>query len=410
MKKAATLFFAGIISFSPLFMQAQMGGWTQRASFPPGGRSAAAGFGLGSAAYISCGIDSAGYKRSTWYYDPAADLWSQLTSLGGITGSGLSRDVAMCFSIGTNAFVVGGQGSIAYMSDTWKYDAVSDTWTQVQSFAGGGRRAGVGFTINGKGYVALGQSSTGLKNDTWEYNPGTNVWTQKALYPGTARRLAVAFVINNIAYVGTGDDGVFKGDFYAYDPSANTWSPKAAFGGTPRYGATGFALNNKGYVGFGYDNQLMNRKDFWEYDPVADTWTQMNNFPGTARSNVTAIALPNNHAYMGLGYDSLYREDWWDFDPLSTGISEQTFSANSFTLFPVPMTDHSTLQFDAQAVAQDEKVTIGIYDLAGNEVKEIMSNGNTPVTIGRGNMVPGVYIVSVQPEKSHAVSRRLVVQ
>ncbi|HTL80529.1 MAG TPA: kelch repeat-containing protein, partial [Bacteroidia bacterium] len=316
-------------------------------------------------------------------------------------------DVAMAFSFTTTAYVVGGQGSIAYMNDTWKYDGASDTWTQVQNFNGGGRRSAVSFAINGKGYVALGQASTGLKNDIWEYDPTTNVWTQRALFPGSARRLAVAFVVNNIAYVGTGDDGICKADMYAFDPSANSWTPKANFTGTPRYGAVGFSVNGRGYIGFGYDNTLQNRRDFYEYDPVANSWTTMNSFPGTARSNAVAVTCPNNKVYMGLGYDSLYRNDWWEFNPLLNGV-EEVLNNGNVSLYPCPMNDHATLQLDQSVLDLQKEISLRIYDLNGNLVRDEKVN-SAQTEISRGNLSSGVYLVNVSAGTS-SFTKRLIVE
>lgn len=408
MKK--NLLAASFVFFLSLALSAQMGLWVQRAPFPPGGRSAATGFNVGTAAYVACGIDSAGYKRSNWLYNPATDGWTQMTSLGGATGAGLSRDVTMSFVIGNYVYVVGGQGSIAYFGDTWKYDAFNDVWTQVQDFNGGGRRAAVSFAINGKGYVALGQASTGLKNDCWEYNPSTNLWTQKANFTGTARRLAVSFVINNIAYVGTGDDGVCKSDFYAFDPAANTWTAKAGFPGTPRYGGVGFAVNGKGYAGFGYDNTLQNRNDFYEYNPAGNVWVAMNPFQGTPRSNAVAVTCPNNKVYVGLGYDSLYREDWWEFDPLLNSTDEILLSESQLTIYPNPMTETANLSFDAGIVSPGEKITVRIFDLNGKTVQSYEATGETQLQLERGSLNAGMYLVTVQTEKHGALTKRLVVR
>ncbi len=389
---------------------AQLGYWTLRDTFPGDERSAATGFCVGTAAYVSCGIDSSGYKRSTYLYNPATDTWTQMQSLGGVTGSGLSRDITMSFVVGNNAYVVGGQGSIAYFNDTWKYDAFNDVWTQVQNFGGGGRRAGVGFAINSKGYVALGQTSTGLRNDLWEYNTVTNIWIQKANYPGTARRLSVVFVINSIAYVGTGDDGICKGDFFAYDPAMNSWTSKATLTGTPRYGSVGFTLNGKGYVGFGYDNTLSNTRSFFEYNPTTNSWTQMLNFPGTARANAVAVACPNGRAYMGTGYDSLFRNDWWEFDPTTNGLNENQLNENMLNIYPNPMVDAATISLDGSLQDGNEKMTVSVFDLNGRVVREMDMTNATTLRIERGEMGSGVYLVQLVSAAHGAVTKRLIVE
>lgn len=403
-------FFSLFILIATTQLSAQLGFWTLRDTFPGDERSAATGFNVGSGIYVSCGIDSSGYKRSTYLYVPATDSWTQMQSLGGVTGSGLGRNITMSFVVGNNAYVVGGQGSIAYFNDTWKYDAFNDVWTQVQNFSGGGRRSGVGFAVGSKGYVGLGQSSTGLRNDLWEYNAVTNVWVQKASYTGTARRLSVAFVIGAIAYVGTGDDGICKGDFFAYDPSLNTWTSKATLIGTPRYGSVGFTLNGKGYVGFGYDNTLSNRKDFFEYDPVSNSWTPMLNFPGTARANAVAIACPNGRAYMGTGYDSLFRNDWWEFDPLSNGVNENQLDESMMSIYPNPMSASATLSFDNSSFILNEKLTVSIFDLNGRMLRQLEMKNTNVLQIERDGMASGIYLVNVSSATHGSVTKRLIVE
>src|ERR1051326_5748475 len=219
------------------------GAWTPRSSFAGGPRTAAVGFTIGNYGYITTGFDSSSYRRSMYKYDPALDGWTQVTSLGGSTGSGLGRDMAICFVVSTNAYIGLGQGGSPYLFDFWQYSGPAD------------------------------------------------VWTQKANFPGSARRLAVGFAIGSKGYVGTGEDGTFKADFYEYDPGANIWTAKASFPGTPRYGASAMVINNKGYVGCGYDNTLQNRNDFWEYDPSLNSWTQKSSFFGTPRSNAVAFCI-----------------------------------------------------------------------------------------------------------------------
>lgn len=383
--------------------------WIQRDTIGGGPRSAASSFNIGTAAWVVCGLDSNSYKRSMWMYNPATDIWTQMQSLGGATGNGLDRDLAMAFAIGNKAYVVGGQGTNPYFSDTWEYDAVTDTWMQKQAFSGGGRRSGVGFAANGKGYVGLGQSSTGLRNDLWEYNPATNAWLAKPNFPGTARRLAACFVINDKAYIGTGDDGAFKQDMYEYDPALNAWTPKANFAGTPRYGTISFTMYGKGYIGLGYDNTLQNTDDIWEYNPSSNSWIFKDNFPGSKRSNATAVVTPNNKCYIGLGYDSLLRDDWWEFDPTIDGISENDYLASLLDVYPNPATDNVTLNIPSELVNNGEETQMVISDINGKAVVARNINGPGVVSIETSDFASGVYLITLTTETHGNISKRFVV-
>lgn len=384
--------------------------WVQKDTIGGGPRSAASGFCIGSAAYVVVGLDSNSYKRSMWMYNPATDIWTQMTSVGGSTGNGMDRDVAMSFVIGNKAYLVGGQGSNPFFNDTWEYDAVNDTWMQKQAFGGGGRRAGVGFAANGKGYVGMGQSSTGLKNDMWEYNATTNTWTAKANFPGTARRLAACFVINGKAYIGTGDDGTFKADLYEFDCANNLWASKASFPGTPRYSTVSFAIYNKGYIGLGYDNTLQNTDDIWEYDVASDAWIFKDNFPGSKRANATAVVTTNNKCYIGLGYDTLLREDWWEFDPTIDGISEQQHLAGLVSVFPNPSTDHVAMDIPAAVIANGETAVMNIVDMTGRNVCSRQLVGPGVVNVSTTDFSPGVYNVMIETETHGTITKQFIVR
>lgn len=384
--------------------------WIQRDTIGGGARSSACSFSIGSAAFVATGLDSNSFKRSMWMYNPATDIWTQMTSLGNSTGQGLERNVAMSFSIGNKGYVVGGQGSNPYFSDTWEWDLATDTWSQKQSFTGGGRRAGVGFAINGKGYVGLGQSSTGLRNDMWEYNPTTNQWTAKANFPGTARRFPACFVIANVAYIGTGDDGAFKSDMFAFDPAANSWTAKASFAGTPRYSTVSFSLFGKGYIGLGYDNTLQNTDDIWEYDPVGNNWIFKDNFPGSKRANASAVTTSNNKCYIGLGYDSLLRDDWWEFDPLVDGITESEHIAALIGMYPNPSTDQVTFEIPGEVMSYNDKGTLHIVDLAGREVHSQQVQGAGVIRVSTSSFATGVYSVMFVTPQHGTIKKQLIVR
>lgn len=401
------LFFLFLLS---VIIVAPAKAWVQKDTIGGGPRSAASGFNIGTAAYVCVGLDSNSYKRSMWMYNPATDSWTQMQSLGGSTGQGMERDVAMSFAIGNKAYIVGGQGSNPYFNDTWEYDAVSNTWAQKQTFNGGGRRAGVGFAANNKGYVGMGQSSTGLKNDMWEYNPTSNVWTAKANFPGTARRLCAFFVINNKAYIGTGDDGTFKADMYEFDCANNVWALKAPFPGTPRYGAVGFAMYGKGYIGLGYANTLQNTDDIYEYDPISNAWIFKDNFPGSKRANATAVVTPNNKCYIGLGYDSLLRDDWWEFDPIIDGISEEQHLASLISLFPNPSHGDVSLDIPAEVIGYSADATMQIADISGRIVYTQSINGPGLIHITTSSFAPGAYTLLLNTGANGVVYKQFVVR
>jgi len=384
------------------------GAWNPKPTFAGGPRSSCIGFGVGQGAYVGLGVDSNSFRRTMYVFNIATDSWVQAQSMGGATGQGLGRNVAVCFVISTKAYVGTGQGSNPFFDDLWEYDSGSDTWSQKANFPAGGRRSAVAFAANSKGYVCTGQDvNFALRNDLWEYNPASNTWLQKANFPGTARRLAVAFVINNRAYVGSGDDGAFKGDFFEYDPAANFWTPKATFPGTARYGATAFAIGTKGYFGLGYDNTLANRKDFWQYDQPSNTWTQINNFGGTPRSNAVGFSV-GSKAYVACGFDgNVTLDEFWEFDPSYTGIEEKD-GRSQLSIYPNPMKDFATVELGDEL--QQDDLRLLLIDAGGRIVREEKQIRGQRFQLERGDLRAGIYFYVLAAGEQELDAGKLIVQ
>jgi hypothetical protein len=400
-----SFFIAALISTT---LSAQ-GWWFRKADFNQSARTAAIGFSIGTAGFIGTGYDSSAYKRNFSLYDQGTDSWIPVTSMGGATGSGLSRDAASSFTIGTKGYVGLGQNSNPYNLDFWEYDAGADIWTQKANFAGSPRRSAIGFSMNSKGYIACGQDISGFKNDLWMYDPGTNSWTSKAAYPGTARRLPVAFVIGTKAFVGTGDDGTFKSDFFKYDATSNAWFTVAPFAGTPRYGACCFVIGTDAYMGTGYDNTLSNRKDFWKYNSLTNTWSTVKDFSGTARSNAVGFAI-GSFGYVGTGYDSLTTKDFWLFDPNSNGVEELNKFKYSVNIFPNPMVDNATISFDPESLNAFNKISFIMYDINGREVKHIDRIESSETQIGRDYLGNGIYIYQFIGDNIPLASGKMILE
>ena len=192
-------------------------------------------------------------------------------------------------------------------------------------FEGITRRSAVAFTLNNSGYVGLGYSSNQERlKDFWEYNAQQRFWTQKASFGGTARQDAVAFSVGGKGYIGTGYDGDYKKDFWEYDPAANKWTevaPLPSGSGSPeRQYATAFVVNGKAYVGLGFDGNF--KQDFYEYTPNAQggTWSQITSFIGGKRQGASAFVV-NGKAYVGFGRGNtgVVHQDLYEFNP---GASE----------------------------------------------------------------------------------------
>ena len=397
--------------------------WKQVANFPGDGRASSSTFSFSDYGFIGLGYDGEEFNRSFYAYDPVYDSWNAVSSMGGVGGGGLDRNVAAAFTIGTKGYVGTGQGTAAFLNDFWEYNYLTDVWTPKSAFAGTARRSSIGFSISGKGYIGLGQDATGYKKDLWQYDTTSNTWTQKADFGGTARRLAVVMVIGNKAYAGTGDDGAFTNDFWMYDPPSNSWFLKDDFPGSPRYGATAFTLNEKGYLACGYDTTLSNQTDFWEYDATTDTWTHLADFPGGRRANAVAFTV-DTLAFFGMGYDTSFYYDVWLWGDTTKIIPEDTthdttdaifqtdYLTTDISIFPNPVFESAIISINENGIREEN---IRIYDLNGNDVTgncmiRFISSGikQSEFQIEQFDLQNGTYFIRIDTGKFSATRKFMI--
>lgn len=250
----------------------------------------------------------------------------------------------------------GGASQSTPISNTWRWDAATDTWTNladVPSKYSGGQMAALGgkvFSLGG--FVGVG-GSTGTRND--EYDPGTNIWTPRgspacnwgsvvaagnriyvvgsvvvifgsfaasasltywdtvSLTSGTlapmpaARGFTASAVIGNYIYTSGGQGPPGLGgppltSLYRYDIAANTWTTLAPMlTGRQAHGMA--ALGGKLYVVGGFTAGAVSDLSLHEYDPATDSWVNMADDLPTPKWYFQAVAGPNGHLFIPCGGD-----------------------------------------------------------------------------------------------------------
>jgi N-acetylneuraminic acid mutarotase len=176
----------------------------------------------------------------TWAYDPTANAWTALTPGGGpISGRAFQSTVydsahGKVILFGGGTFDVS-TWSITDFGDTWAYDPTANTWTNLHpSGDAPSARDSHGMVYNsatGK-VILFGGEDTDLNdlNDTWSYDPVANTWTNlhPASVPPARDSHAMAYdsatgkVILFGGYRWNGGDDF--DDTWAYDSAANTWT------------------------------------------------------------------------------------------------------------------------------------------------------------------------------------------
>ena len=132
------------------------------------------------------GVNSSAFLGDTWAYDPVANTWTQLHPSGLLPSVRWGQ--SMVYDTLSSQVIMFGGGmsysSSQLLNDTWAYDPAANTWTKLNP-AGPlpPARAGHEMTYdaaNGRVIVFGGARSweiSGIFNDTWAYDPVANTWT-----------------------------------------------------------------------------------------------------------------------------------------------------------------------------------------------------------------------------------------
>ncbi|WP_161991961.1 IPT/TIG domain-containing protein [Flagellimonas algicola] len=184
------------------------------------------------------------------------------------------RRFGIAEAIGEDIYMGLGVGPLGNLSDFWKYNTRTDTWTQMPDFLGTPRHGTSHFVLDGNLFVGLGMDGNGVNGitDFYKFEPDTKTWVQLEDFPGNpnqVRQFANSFVLNGKAYVYGGTDIGIEGyynDLWEYDLASDTWEEKTSFELIGRAGAVAFTIGNKGYIATGYNGQPQWLSDIWEYD------------------------------------------------------------------------------------------------------------------------------------------------
>jgi N-acetylneuraminic acid mutarotase len=224
------------------------GTWEQKASFPGGSRTRAAGFSADGKGYLGL----SGINSDLYEYDPGLDSWRRMADFPGSNPS-----VTSGLAINGRGYVVG----YGTNREFWQFDPLEGadgTWHRMADLTADPGTNSTSFVIGDKAYVFLDQSS----NNFIIYDSISDAWTSPADYPGASvlPGRGKGFAIGTVGYV---NDSMTR--LYAYDSQTGVWTQKTSRPGLGLAGM-GFSIGGKGYIGFTCASCV----DLWEYDPLID--------------------------------------------------------------------------------------------------------------------------------------------
>ena len=245
------------------------------------------------------------FSTEVWYYEVAADAWSQLKTLPFL----VARYEPLLLSLnkfGEEGVFFGGgyqvknnvSGQRIYFKDFWQlsvfYGATSDEFPSFPF----DRTTLAHFTLDNRAFAL----ENGPGRRFWMLFNGVS-WREKNNFPGAFRGRFLGFSVGDKGYMIAEDQGAgTTKDLYEYTPDTDSWTQKADFPGEDRQNGLVFSVNGKGYYGLGQSKAgIQGLADIWEYNPVTDTWKKTTDYPGAGHINVIANTI-GDKVYLGFGY------------------------------------------------------------------------------------------------------------
>lgn len=200
---------------------------------------------------------------------------------------------------------IGGQKKYGNSSikskDAFKYDIISDTWTQIESMPTA-RMNLASAVVDGKIYV-IGGDVFYDKNEM--YDPATETWTTLAPMP-TKRQHIKAVVLDSKIYIfgGLTSWNTVSAITEVYDTKTNTWETKKSMP-IKKHNYSVAIVNGKIYL---FGGSTSDQGNIWVqtssvevYDPEMDSWEAISTMP-SVRFNPGIGVLDNKILIVG-GYE-----------------------------------------------------------------------------------------------------------
>ena len=152
--------------------------WTEKAAFPGTPRLYATAFSVNNKGYVATGFDK--YLPTTsddinvkdvWEYDPSTDSWKERASF-----PGFGRVASVSFSLNGKGYICNGflgkngaYVSAAHTNEVWSFDPHTNAWKQEADFNGAPRSFAFAFTIGSTAYIGGGNDFLGNYDDVRTY-------------------------------------------------------------------------------------------------------------------------------------------------------------------------------------------------------------------------------------------------
>ena len=147
--------------------------WTQIPTLGGGKRRRCISFVIGEKAYVGTGEDNGILEFDFWEFDPALlpDFpWIRKLDLDDDDDYNIVRSNGVGFSVAGLGYVATGNNG-SNVRTIWEYDPADDLWEEMTELEGAARNDAIAFVINNEAFIATGKNGGTYFDDLWRFEP-----------------------------------------------------------------------------------------------------------------------------------------------------------------------------------------------------------------------------------------------
>ena len=272
--------------------------------------------------------DTGSILGDTWSYELKTDTWTNRTPASSPPARTMDNKNMQYDPIRGEPIIFGGIGQDwTFLCDTWGYDRISNTWTQINTANTPSIRPNAACAYDtGHGGLVLfgGYGDYAYWDETWFCNSTTAGWTNENIAPSYRGMSSMVYDDIHerfILFGGANWAGPFLNDTWTYDPASNVWTEKHP-PKSPSYVTSydeyllAFDSANGVVVAYGsYDRYTV--ACTWIYNLTADAWTYMNPSISPCQRGGMAMAYDSKNkvtVLFGGATPSTLLNDTWMYD------------------------------------------------------------------------------------------------
>jgi N-acetylneuraminic acid mutarotase len=137
------------------------------------------------------------YLRDWWMYDAEKNTWERKADYPGEQTITPFTSGAVRFCVWKRYLCGSGFNSYSFSNRFWKYNTLTDAWTQINDFTSTSRAIATALNADGRIFFGTGYHTYNL-NDWWEYLPSDDSWKKRREMPDGGRVNALSFAVGNV--------------------------------------------------------------------------------------------------------------------------------------------------------------------------------------------------------------------